>query len=240
MSKFPCASCKKECLAELVGTYLLVVLGPSTIIISSMIPTISVLESVVFIAFGFGASVGMVILLLGKYSGALINPAITFGATFAKILHSKYFLPYLFFQITGGLFAGLTLKVIFASAVPTVDLGSTKLAVGISPIFGVIIEAIGTFVLTTSALFASTRIKGARGQALLVGSTLFFLILIIGPITGASFNPARSIGPALVSGYFGNLDVYVIGPVIGAIIAGYVFRVIREHDRPTRNLVCLC
>ncbi len=240
MHRIPCSTCKKECLSELAGTYLLVLLGPSSIVVASLVPSIGAIESLLFIAFAFGATVGFVILLLGKYSGAIINPAITFGATFARVLHSKYFIPYLSFQIAGGLLAGLTLKIIFSSITPTMDLGSTKLAVGISPTFAVIIEAIGTFVLTISALVASTRIKNSKGQALLVGSTLFFLILLIGPLTGASFNPARSLGPALLSGYIDNLYVYFIGPIVGAVIAGIIFRLIREHGRPKGNLVCLC
>lgn len=239
MTEFPCAHCKKECLSELLGTYLLVVLGPASVIVASMIPNITSIESLVFVALVFGSTVGVVILFLGKYSGAVINPAITFGATLAKILHSKYFVPYLFFQVAGGLLAGLTLKIIFASAAPSTYLGSTQLAVGISPTFALTLETAGTFILTISALIASTKISGAKGQAFLVGSTLFLLILLIGPFTGASLNPARSIGPALFSGYAENLYVYLIGPILGAMFAGITFRVIR--DRGTRNLpVCLC
>jgi len=60
-----------------------------------------------------------------------------------------------------------------------------------------------------------------------VGGTLAILILLIGPLTGAGFNPARSLGPALASGYFSNLYVYVIGPAVGALIAGLLFERIR-------------
>jgi glycerol uptake facilitator-like aquaporin len=240
MSSFPCAHCKKECLSELLGTYLLVVLGPSSIIISSLF-TLGKIESLLFIAASFGTTVGLVILLLGEYSGAVINPAITVGATFAKILHSKYFIPYLFFQITGGLLAGLTLRIIFGSFASSIDLGSTKLGIGVNPILGIILEVLGTFVLTTSALIASSHIKGAKWQALLVGSTLFLLILLIGPLTGAGFNPARSIGPALASGYLGNLYVYFVGPIIGAVLAGLIYRVVRNHGFKSKtSLVCLC
>ena len=241
MMQYPCSSCKKECLSELLGTYLLVVLGPSSVIVASLIPNFTAAESLVFIAFSFGSTVAFVIYFLGRHSGAIINPAITFGATFARILHSRYFVPYLFFQITGGLLAGLTLKLVFSSATASTNqLGSTELARGISPLTGFAIEIVGTFVLTISALTASTRIKNAAGQALLVGSTLFVLILFLGPLTGAGFNPARSLGPSLASGYLTNLYLYIIGPVVGAVIAGLVFRVVRDNGTKTRNLVCLC
>lgn len=115
------------------------------------------------------------------------------------------------------------------------------LASGISPFQGILLEAIGTFILTVSALFASAQIKNRRYQALLVGSTLFVLILVMGSLTGASLNPARSLGPSLASGYLQNLYVYFVGPLMGAAIAGLVFRRIR-NERSKRNLdiVCLC
>lgn len=235
----PCSSCKKECLSELIGTYLLVFLGPSSIIVSSIIPNFTSIEALVFIAFSFGSTVSVVIYFLGKHSGAVINPAITFGATFAKILHSRYFIPYLFFQLIGGLLAGFTLRLIFsASASSTIELGSTELAKGVSPVLGFSLEIAGTFILTTSALIASTRIQTPIGQALLVGSTLFVLILFIGPLTGAGFNPARSLGPSLASGYFTNLYLYIIAPIVGALLAGLLFRTVRDHGK--RSLVCLC
>lgn len=241
-SSFPCSNCKKECISELIGTYLLVAFGAGSVIVASLISNISALESLIFVAFSFGATVGIVILFLGKYSGAVINPAITCGAVLAKVLHSRYFMPYLFFQISGGLLAGLTLRIIFVKVgSPSLELGSTQLAKGINPFVGLILETLGTFVLTISALIASTRIKNAKSQALLVGFTLFVLILLIAPFTGASFNPARSLGTALPAGYVQNLSVYLFAPVIGAVIAGLVFRAIRENGRkPRGNLVCLC
>lgn len=240
LMQYPCSSCKKECLSELVGTYLLVLVGPSSIIVASLISDFSAVESLVFVAFSFGATVALVIYFLGRHSGAVINPAITLGATFAKILHSKYFAPYLFFQLAGGLLAGLTLKLVFSpSAGLASELGSTELAKGVSPVLGLALEITGTFILTISALIASTKVKSSLGQALLVGSTLFVLILFIGPLTGAGFNPARSLGPSLASGYFTNLYVYLIGPVIGALCAGLLFRVNRDNGRK-RNLVCVC
>jgi glycerol uptake facilitator-like aquaporin len=74
-----------------------------------------------------------------------------------------------------------------------------------------------------------------------VGLTLFFLILLIGPMTGAGLNRARSLGPALASGYYQNLAVYFIGPIAGGSSAGLMFRAIENNvtTKPS-NLVCLC
>ncbi len=100
---------------------------------------------------------------------------------------------------------------------------------GISPIVGTLLEAMGTLTLASSALIALTRIKTRRNQAILVGTTLFVLILPIGPFTGAGLNPARSLGTSVVSGYLDNLYVYLAGPVMGALAAGLFFRGIRKR-----------
>lgn len=206
-----------------------------------LIPNISAVGALLIIALTFGGVVGFLIVLFGEHSGAVFNPAITLGASIAKSLRTKYFVPYVIFQISGGLIAGLTLRAMFVTLSSKSDLGSTKLALGLSPPVGIMIEAAGTFVLTTSALFASAKIKSRRFQGLLVGSTLFFLILMIGPLTGAGFNPARSLGPSLASGYFQNLYVYIIGPLLGAAIAGLLFRRTRhERSKTSLNIVCVC
>ncbi|MGI0084771.1 MAG: aquaporin [Nitrososphaerales archaeon] len=81
--------------------------------------------------------------------------------------------------------------------------------------------------------------KRAHNQAFLVGATLFVLIFLLGPLTGAGLNPARTIGPALASGYTENLYVYFVGPIVGAVLAGLLFRLTR-NGRAKGNLVCMC
>jgi glycerol uptake facilitator-like aquaporin len=235
----PCSGCKKECFSELVGTYALVFLGPGSVIVASIIPNFEGFLRTVFIASVFGGTVGIVILFLGNF-GAFINPAITFGASFSKVLSSKFFIPFLFFQILGGLLAGFSLKIVFGTTGGSTELGSTLLAPGVSPVLGITLEAAGTFILTSSALIASTQLRRNWQKGLLVGLTLFSLILLIGPLTGAGFNPARSLGPALAAGFFQNLPIYIVGPVLGASVAGLVFRGLRENGRNSSNLVCLC
>jgi glycerol uptake facilitator-like aquaporin len=158
------------------------------------------------------------------------------------------FIPYLAFQLGGGLLAGLTLKLIFGAVSGSgVALGSTELSAGATQLEGLALEVLGTFVLAFSALSASAFVTGRLKQAALVGSTLFFLILLIGPITGASFNPARSIGPSIFSGYYSNQIIYWIGPTLGAVLAGLAFRAFRtrigvggENAKKNIDIVCLC
>jgi glycerol uptake facilitator-like aquaporin len=238
----PCSSCKKECFSELGGTYLLVLMGPGSVIVASLI-ALRGIESLAFVAVVFACTVASMIIIFGNYSGAVINPALSLSAGISRLIRARLLVPYIFFQIVGGLLAGVTLRYLFFSTPDVTSLGSTKLASGIGPIAGIGLEAIGTFFLAMSALIASTSMKKGWAQALVIGGTLFVLIMLIGPLTGASFNPARSLGPSLLSGYLSNLYVFIAGPAVGAVAAGLVFRVIRQNGKARsakNNPVCLC
>jgi MIP family channel proteins len=213
---------KKQCLAEMLGTYLLVAIGPGSVVAIAR-SGFSPMESLLIVALVFGAVVAGVIVLFGPMSGAIINPALTLASAAAGLLRKSLVIPYIAFQIAGALVAGLTLAVAFGGIHSTSYLGSTKLAPGISPVQGTAIEIAGTFVLAIAALTAGTFLSSRFAQALLVGSTLFVLIMLIGPLTGASFNPARSLGPSVFAGYFGNQLIYYVGPLAGGSIAGLTF-----------------
>ena len=206
----------------MIGTYVLVLIGPGSVVALSQ-SSIPSFESLLIVALVFGAVVAVVILLVGPISGAIINPALTLASGAAGLLKSSLVLPYVVFQVAGALAAGLTLEIAFGGMNSASSLGSTKLASGISSIQGTALEIGGTFVLALSALTAATYLTRHWSQAILVGTTLFLLILLVGPLTGASFNPARSLGPSLFSGYFQNQVVYYIGPLIGGSLAGLAF-----------------
>jgi len=224
LSYHPHASRRARCLSELLGTYLLVLIGPGTIAAVSLDRSITSFEALLTIGFAFGATVALVILLLGRISGAHINPAITLAHTIAGKTTLEMFLPYISFQVLGGLLGAFTVKLVFSQFGSSVDLGATKLASGVSPLIGTLLETAGTFILAMSGFFASLKIHKKPGEATLIGSTLFVIILALSPLTNASLNPARSLGPALATGYFTNLYVYWIGPLAGGLIAGLVYR----------------
>jgi len=212
-----------RCLSEVVGTFALVFCGPASVVVVSYVGVPFPLR-LVAVAAVFGLTVAMVIVVLGKVSGANINPSITVASLLAGTLEGGMVVPYIASQLFGGLLAGLALKGVFDSLAPSAYLGSTKLATGISPIEGVVLEALGTLGLATAALSASKYMGHHVHQAVLVGGTLFLLILLIGPPTGGSFNPARSLGPSLFSGYFESQWVYYVGPLLGGACAGLIFR----------------
>jgi MIP family channel proteins len=243
MPSIPCSGCKNACLSELLGTYLLVFIGPGSVVLASSLLPASSLESLTLIAAVFGLTVGSIIVLLGRHSGAHINPAVTLASALSGALRRELFVPYVFFQLSGGLLAGLSLLLLFRSFESSAALGSTKLAAGVTPLEGVVIEAIGTFTLAISALVASSFVKSPARQAVLVGGTLFVLIMFIGPLTGASLNPARSLGPSLFSGYLSGQIVYLVGPPLGAGCAGLIFGLAKKsHGKGNKklNTVCLC
>jgi len=237
MASIPCSKCKRECSAEFLGTYLLVLFGAGSVIVSSVIKGF---EALVFVAGVFGGTVMLAILFLGKHSGAHINPAVTISHAFARRTRKDLILPYLCFQGLGAIVAALTLRMFFLKqSVFPADLGSTELARGVNPLYGIAIEAFGTFLLCSAALTAAFYVRRPLRQAALVGGTLFLLILLFGPLTGASFNPARSMGPALWSWHWGGEYVYLIGPLIGAVLAALLFKLV-DHAKKPKSLVCLC
>jgi len=198
--------------------------GPSSVILVSLLSLSSTPVALLLVALTFGATVGAIIIVLGEHSGAVINPALTLAAASARLIKTNLVIPYITFQTAGGILAGLTLRLVFTPLGDATSLGSTKIASGINPVAGIALETLGTFVLAMSALAATAWMSRARSQALVVGGTLAILILFIGPLTGAGFNPARSLGPALASGYWSNLYVYLVGPVLGGLLAGLLFK----------------
>jgi len=232
MVSIPCSVSKRECAAEFLGTYLLVLFGAGSVVISSALGGAIAL---LFVAGVFGGTVALVIFLLGRYSGAHINPAVTLAHVAANKTRINQILPYLFFQALGAIAAAFSLRAFFLNGpVFPADLGATELAPGIIPLLGVICETIGTFFLCSAALIATFYLQSRIRQAALVGGTLFVLILLFGNLTGASFNPARSIGPALSSGHWSNIYVYLTGPFMGALLSAIPFRLI-ERDRAFRD-----
>ena len=211
----------RACASEFFGTLLLVLFGAGSVAYSSLVRMASP-ESLLVFAAVFGISVATVIVLFGSSSGAHINPAISLAHLIAGRISRRLIVFYTFFQILGALVAGAILSVLFTASPSTSFLGSTSLAANIAPVAGFVVELAGTFVLATAVLYVSLAKMRTVYQASIIGLTLFILILLIGPLTGASLNPARSIGPATASGLFDNLQVYIAGPLIGGLLAGIV------------------
>ncbi|MEO9483253.1 MAG: aquaporin [Ekhidna sp.] len=201
----------KKYIAELIGTFCLVLVGAGSIAID--LPHL-------WISIAFGAIVTAMILCFGGTSGAHINPAVSIGFYFFQ--KNKEVLLYIPFQLAGGVLAGLLLLVLLPSN-PTY--GETM------PVSGVwltmLIEIFITFVLMISILVV-IQTNALRIIALVVGFVVFLAAFFAGPFTGASMNPARSFGPAIVSDTLGVLWIYFLAPVIGAIMAVPFFKLFKK------------
>lgn len=168
----------------------------------------------------------------GHLSGTHINPAVTAGVWAAGKMHMARALSYMVFQILGGITGALALAWVLGGT--ETGLGATRLAqsletaggatITITPAIGFVVEAILTFFLVNAVMNAGISGKVTHVAGIAIGFTLIACILMGGPLTGASFNPARTIGPALVLGDFSDLWVYIAGPLTGSVAAGLLYK----------------
>jgi aquaporin Z len=211
----------RRCAAEYLGTFLLVLAGTAAIVVNDFSN-----GAITPLGIGvvFGLAVAAMIYALGDISGAHINPAVTIGLWYAKRFDGARVAPYLMSQVAGALSASAVIYLAFATH-PT--LGAT-LPSG-TPAASFSLEALMTWLLmlTVITLVAGSRSKGIVAGA--VGLVVGLEAWLGGPISGASMNPARSIGPALVSGHLAELWIYILAPIIGACLAIVCCRCIRER-----------
>lgn len=208
--------------AEFIGTFFLVFVGCGTIVVSALVdnPIPSITASL-----AFGLIVAIMIYTFGDVSGAHINPAVTVGLALTKRFPVKKVPTYIAMQILGAILASVILFIIFGNES---CLGSTLLLNETSASSGFLIEVIATLLLVfvvISLTFSSTISKSIVG--FVVGGTVSVDILFAGPLTMASLNPARSIGPAIISGTAHNQWVFIAGPLVGAVVASILYSVIR-------------
>ncbi|PYE53285.1 MIP/aquaporin family protein [Deinococcus yavapaiensis] len=199
--------------AELVGTFALVFFGPGAAVVQAQMGALGQ----VGVALVFGLSVATVIAAFAPISGAHINPTATFALVLAgKFPHSRA-MPYILAQFVGAVFAGFVLLALFGRAG---NLGATVPAGSVTQAF--MLELILTFFLLLVAL--------RSGLPWIVGGVVALEALMGGPLTGASMNPARSIGPALSSGVWTAHWLYWVAPLVGAALAVLVNRVISPRS----------
>lgn len=209
----------KKYFAELTGTFLLVLFGTGSIILSQS--GFSFVNNAV-ISISFGLSVFLMILLFGKLSGAHINPAVTVCLAIDKKFRWRDVLPYIGFQLVGAVLASFSLHVLF----PQNDLLGATIPSG-SEMQSFLLEILLMFLLMLTILNAGSKLIIA---ALLIGAVVGLEAYFAGPICGASMNPARSFGPALISGHLEHLWIYIFAPIIGGILAIFSLKTLRKGE----------
>jgi len=217
----------KKYLAEFIGTFFLVFIGTGSIIVNDISNNTF---GLVGIALSFGLIIIAMIYAFGSISGAHINPSVTIAFAFKKEIGIKQTILYIIFQILGAIFASLTLKLIFPKHQ---TLGMTQVSNGVFQSF--FIEFISTFLLMISILivFYNTNKHIKSFSGIIIGLVIIALIFVAGPISGGSFNPARSIGPALITGNLVNLWLYIVSPTIATISAVFIYNYFISIFKPS-------
>lgn len=217
----------KRFFAEFIGTFGLVFAGTGAIITNEMS---NGAVTHVGIALTFGLIVLAMIYTLGDISGAHLNPAVTIGFWAARRLPRRDVLPYILSQLMGAIGASVLLAFLF----PKNQLLGVTLPSG-SESQSFILESVLTFFLMLTILNVSTGAKEKGITAgIAVGAVIALEAMFAGPICGASMNPARSLAPALVSGHFEHLWIYLVAPPLGVSMAMAACRCIREKGCCTK------
>ena len=184
-------------------------------------------------AVGVGLVFGLIIMVMiyatGHLSGAHINPAVTLAFTLTRHFPAREAVAYIAAQLIGATCGALALHAVWTS--DPADLGATvpSVSAGSAFVYELLLTAFLMFVIV--AVATDTRAVGAAA-AIAIGGTVGLDALFGGPVTGASMNPARSFGPALVSGTWTDFCVYLAGPILGAALGALAYQLVRTPATP--------
>lgn len=213
-------------LAEFIGTFAFVFIGAGA---AAVVGEGVGLPGITAVAFAHGLAIMAFAFAFGSVSGGHMNPAVTIGVLAAGAMRVGEAIGYIISQLIGGVAGALLLRTALGGA--ATGLGTPALAhnlvlgatsVTIAPAAGFMIEALLAFFLVTVVL--STAVAGRAGNLapLAIGMTLTFNIVMGGALTGAAFNPARALGPMAATGKFDDAWLYLLAPIVGAIVAAIV------------------
>lgn len=226
----------KRCVAEAVGTFFLVFVGTSAIAANNL--SNGALGHL-GIAMSFGLALIVAILTLGHISGAHFNPAVSLGLTVTGHFPARELPFYWLFQVIGAVVSSIFVVILYGQ--PRVALGVNHPNAEFGVVNAFILEIVLTFFLVTAVKGAATDKRGVGTLAgIAIGLVVLFDAISNGPASGASMNPARSIGPALIALDFNDLWIYLIAPLIGGVLASLLYEYMRggggpepEHAPPT-------
>lgn len=221
-------------LAEACGSFWFFLIGAGAIVTNQVTNGV---VGLVGVALAHGLTLSVAISSFGALSGAHFNPAVTFGLAIAKKHPWPRVPTYIGAQLAGALLAGIFLRLIFdyaPAAMEQTHLGTPGVAPGVTLLTAIIVEALLTMFLMWAVFGTAVSPNAPRIAGFGIGLTVAADIVMGGPITGASMNPARWFGPAVASGYLRDGAVHIIGPLLGAAIAGvsylYIFGSAPERE----------
>jgi MIP family channel proteins len=212
----------KVFLAEFIGTFALVFIGAGAGVAGA---------GLVGVALAHGLTVAAFAYTFGYISGTHINPAVTFGLAAYGTIKWGQAVFYWLAQFAGAILAAFLLQTITGDISAGATVGSLTTT---APIFAALVEAILTFFLVNAVLHNAVGGKSGQFAGLAIGLTLVVSILVGGPLTGASLNPARTFGPAIFAApsYANPLTyvIYLLAPLIGATLAALTYSFFADSD----------
>jgi MIP family channel proteins len=218
--------------AEFIGTALLV-LAITAFVSASAFTQLDLLALAIVHMLALMA----IVYTIGSISGAHVNPAVTLAMLAIRKISQRDAAAYILLQVVGGIVGALLARWFFLGRGSAVAYGTPAVSdlylQGGSVLLALLAEAIGTFILVWAVMGTAVNPNAPKGVAgIAIGGALGLGVLLFGPATGASFNPARWFGPAIVSGEFGDFWLYILGPIIGALAAAFGYLAIMRMNEP--------
>ncbi len=216
----------KALIVECIGTFVLIFIGAGAAVMTSL-----GIGSLITVAFAHGFTILFLIYAYGHISGVHINPAVSVGLWVAGKFETAKLVPYIGVQLLGAIVAGFALRFVYGG--PLHGLGATLVDYELTTWAGAFfLEVIGTFLMMNTILNAAVGGHAGRLAPFAVSMTVVAIILFFGPITGASLNPARTIGPAIAAGVYTDFWMYMASTLLGAVLAALFYRAVLESASP--------
>lgn len=213
--------------AELIGTAILVFVG-TAVAVGAIIerPTAGATYDSLAVALAFGLTLVALVGALGHVSGAHLNPAVTLALAVTRKFPWPFVPAYLGAQLAGGVLGAIATWLTYGGpARSEASLAATFPAAGVTDLRALVVEALITFVLVLVIMAVATdeRVPSTSTASVSVGFALAAAVFIGGPITGGAVNPARALGPMIAAGDLTSFWVYLLGPVVGAVLAALTY-----------------
>ncbi|MGH7539298.1 MAG: MIP/aquaporin family protein [Gemmatimonadales bacterium] len=211
-------------LAEFLGTALFVFIGAGSVVANAV--TAGSIGSL-GVALAHGVGIAVLISAFMSISGAHFNPAVSVALLVAGKIEGKTCGLYVVAQLVGAVAGAALVNALFAAtAVAALSAGAPQLSLNTRFGQGVALEAVFTFVLVSAVFGTAVSRDAPKIGGFGIGLAIFVAALVAGGFTGAALNPARAFGPALVAGTWHSQAVYWIGPLVGGVVAGWIWRVL--------------
>jgi MIP family channel proteins len=224
-------------IAELVGTFILV-FGGTAVAVGAILarPTAGAAYDSLAVALAFGLTLAAVVAAIGHVSGAHVNPSVTLGMAATGKFPWNYAPLYVGAQLVGAVLAALATWLTFggAGARSEANLAATYPAQGVGDLQAFLVEILITFILVFVVMAVATDDRAPAAIApIAVGFALAVGVFIAGPVTGGAVNPARALGPMIVAGDLTSFWLYILGPLIGAVLGALLYdRFMAQTEAP--------